>query len=148
MPETLTGYTFLRDNYATVDLLPFSVTTCTPGDEATPAVAFAAWLPLHDFAVFMVERCPDYRGGYWPNKLERGYRLVSLSFVVDRDTPDDVTNTVLDLSTWPDDRGMVGVIRADVVDELTAADIYDVVPPQSQTVNYYHARDSMQELMG
>jgi hypothetical protein len=144
LSETVTAYTFVRrDNYLTTDLLPGNPTGCLVGFEAVGTREFRAWIGLLEFATFMVMRCPHARGGYWPNKLEAGFRPIQLEF------------------TWPDDGGIesdpghphgppdfgqLSLTRADVIAELDPEDVYAVVPPRNQDVNYQHARNSMQEL--
>jgi hypothetical protein len=141
------GYTFVRDNYNTVGLPPEIVTTLEVGAEATDTV-FRAWTRQFDICQFMGERCSHYRGFFWPNLIERGYRLV----VVEYENPDDLENPGLPPSYRVPDPIAI-LTRADVVDEMAGAEIYAVCPlitlhTVTYAPNYYGARNSLGELMG
>lgn len=150
MSETTTAYVFTRDNYLTVDQPPFAPADCSVSTAVS--FGFAAWPHLDDLATFMGDRCPHHLGGYWPNLLERGYRVIELSFEAEltriAGLGSDQLNTITNLSAWPPKNGAVYLRRADVVAGLTSADIYAAVPQPDQIVNYKGAHNSMQTLMG
>lgn len=118
-------------------LLDWVVTIRIGGEDVEVHVepeAFRAFQDFERFAFFMARRCPHWAGGQWPSLLERGFRPLQLSF-----ESGDVFLA----------GGPLLLTRADVVDELDAADILaEYTPPDMWGgVNYRGAYNSMQELM-
>lgn len=157
---TLTGYLVARANYLTIDLPPLTYAlNAEPPNEITGGV-FRVFLAQHlerTVASFMGGRIGSPYGKWAPNRLERGFRVI----VVEYDWPADVWETLFpaaggnpgELDAPHGERTQVLLSRADAVDELTAEDVYALVPDRppnllSTDVNYKRQRNSLQALMG
>ena len=156
-----TGYTCVRDDYRTAHYSG-AVAECVPETETVILDGgewFQAWRPLDPLAYWMVYRMLHYRGGRWPSRMDRGYRVVQLEFLHDADSPlapDDVFGKQ-PLLVRPELPPVYAphwkLTRADVIAELDYGAVTDVFPdplgsyPLADFVNYSGARNSMGELI-
>jgi hypothetical protein len=95
----------------------------------------------------MVTRPPHAYGGFWPNLLERGYRIVVVEYV----NPDDLENPAIPPSNTIANPTAY-LKRADVTGQMTTEDILALVPDRQASmhgffVNYWFAHDSAGDRM-